>query len=139
MMAMHMYRVSCRSRNLEWTWTSQSTKMARIRPFISLPSKKCGLMDCKTCWWNLTSWHLSPQIPAKVHVACASQTERPSYLKLPEILVDVLHVVTAELRVLRILVIYVLNLAEQSIRESLAEALFLHGDILRGRRRILHQ
>lgn len=52
MMAMHMYRVSCRSLNLEWTWTSQSTRMARIRPFISLPSKKCGLIDCKTCWCN---------------------------------------------------------------------------------------
>lgn len=63
----------------------------------------------------------------------------PAHLKLPEVLVDVLHVVTAELRVLPVLIIYVLNLAEQSIRESLAEALFLHGDILRGRQRILYQ
>ena len=49
-MAMHMYRVSCSSLNLEWTCTSQSTSMARIRPFISLPSKKCAFMDCRTCW-----------------------------------------------------------------------------------------
>lgn len=52
MMATHMYSVSCSSLNLECTCTSQSTRMARMRPFISLPSRKCGLMDCSTWWWN---------------------------------------------------------------------------------------
>lgn len=80
-----------------------------------------------------------PHIPANAHTASATQTKRAAHLQLPEVLVDVLHVVAAELRVLPVLVIYILNLAEQSIRESLAEVLFLHGDILRGRRRILLQ
>lgn len=52
MTATHMYSVSCSSLNLECTCTSQSTRMARMRPFMSLPSRKCGFMDCRTCWWN---------------------------------------------------------------------------------------
>lgn len=53
-------------------------------------------------------------------------------LKLPEELVDVLHVVTAELRAL-LASLYSLSLAEQSIREHLTEALLLRGDIFRHR------
>lgn len=61
-------------------------------------------------------------------------------LQLPEVLIDILNVVTAELRVIPIFIINILNFADQGIRKSLADVLFFHGGILKyGRRTVWNQ
>lgn len=51
MTATVMYIVSCNSRNLIWTWTSQSMRMARMFPVTSFPSRYLGL----TAWSALST------------------------------------------------------------------------------------